>query len=415
MSDLLTRPASTQSIDPVQESGLGRLRSRCRRLTTRRPARGAVAGGCVAGLAAASTSAVLCVAVALAAAGSGDSARSAGEAGLVAWLLAHGSGLQLDTVDVRAVPLGLTLLLGCCAFASARRVRVGSRWRAGSVPATRSALAGTLLGFTVAYVVVVVGLGAIAVLLGSDVHLVRAVAVAALLAAGACGLGLVGPRSMIDRAQRVLPFTLLAMLRGAAVGCLVMLLGTVMVFLAAVLASAGRFLDLSSALELTWPGALMLFATFLLALPNLLGLTGAVLLGPGFALGTGTTVTATSVTLGAVPGWPPLAALPGSGTTPGWAVALLVIPVLAGVAAGWLGASCSVGASWRRISTAAGSGVLAGLAVAGWVLASGGAVGPGRMADIGAAASVLPLALATLGAGALIGGCAQLVVDRPLR
>jgi hypothetical protein len=264
-------------------------------------------------------------------------------------------------------------------------------------------------------VLVVAGSGGIASVLGSDVHLIRAAIVATALAAGACAVGLLGPRSMVDRAQRTLPFALLAMLRGAAAGWLVVLLGTVVVFLVALLGSAGRFLDLASALELTWPGALMLFGTFVLALPNLLGLTGAVLLGPGFALGTGTTVSSTSVTLGAVPGWPPFAALPGSGTTPVWAVALLVVPVLAGVAAGWLGASCSVGGSWRRVGAAVGSGVLGGLAVGGWVLASGGAVGPGRMADIGAAAAVLPLAVATLGAGALIGGCAQLVVDRPAR
>lgn len=416
MSDLLTRPASTESTDPVKQSGLDRLRDRWRRLTTRRPARDALTGGAVAGFLAASTSAVLCAAlIALGGTSSGSSARSAGEAGLFAWLLAHGSGLRIDTVDVRAVPLGCTLLLGCWAFASARRVRVGTRWRAGSVPVSRSTLAAAVLGFSVAYVLVVAGLAGVASLFGSDVQLVRAAAVAAALAAGSSAVGLLGPRSMVDRAQRTLPFGLLAMLRAAAAGCLVMLLGTVMVFVAAVLTSADRFLDLTSALELTWPGALMLFGTFLLALPNLLGLTGAVLLGPGFALGTGTTVTATSVTLGAVPGWPPLATLPGSGTTPVWAVALLVIPVFAGVAAGWLGASCSVGGSLRRAGTGLGSGVLAGLVVGGWVLASGGAVGPGRMEDIGAAARVLPLAVATLGAGALIGACAQLVVDRPAR
>ena len=416
MSDLLTRPASAESTDPVQRSRLDLLRGRWHRLTTRRPARGALAGGCVAGLLTAATSAVLCVVlVALGGLGSGGTAGGAGEAGLVTWLLAHGSGIRTGTADVRAVPLGLTLLLGCWAFASARRVRVGTRWRAGSAPASRSALARATLGFTVAYVVVVAAVTGVASLLRADVHLVRAAAVAAALAAGASGWGLVGPRSMVDRAQRTLPFGLLAMLRGAVAGCMVMLLGTVLVFLVALLASAGRFLDLTSALELTWPGALMLFGTFVLALPNLLGLTGAVLLGPGFALGTGTTVSATSVTLGAVPGWPPLAALPGSGAMPVWAVALVGIPVLAGVAAGWLGASCSVGGSWRRIGAAVGAGVLAGLVVGGWVLASGGAVGPGRMADVGAAASLLPLAVATLGAGALIGGCAQLVADRSPR
>jgi hypothetical protein len=413
MSDLLTRPASTEAAAPSQ-SRLAALRERWPRLTSPRPPRSAWTGGCVAGLFTALASAVLCVAmVALGGTASGDSTRGAGQAGLVTWLLAHCSGVRTGTADVRAVPLGLTLLLGCWAFASARRVRVGSRWRAGSAPASVSALAGGVLGFTIAYGGVVAGLAGVASLLGSDVDAARAVAVAAALAAGASAVGLWGPRTMADRAQRTMPFALLAMLRGAAAGCLVMLIGTVVVFCAAVITSAGRFLDLTAALDLTWSGALMLFGTFLLALPNLLGLTGSVLLGPGFALGTGTKVTATSVTLGAVPSWPPLAALPGSGTTPVWAVALLVVPVLAGAAAGWLGASCSVGGSWRQVCAGAGAGVLAGLVVGGWVLASGGAIGPGRMADVGAAASSVPLAVATLGAGALLGGCAQLLAARP--
>ena len=413
MSDLLTRPASTESADPGRESTAGRLRARWRGLTRPRPARSASAGGFVAGLLAASGSVSVCVALVwMGSAGSGDAAVLGG---LLTWLLGHGAGLKTGTADVTAVPLGLTLLLACWAGASARRVRVGTRWRAGCTPESASALASGVLGFTVAYVAVVAALAGVASLWGREVHLVRAAAIAAAMAAVAATGGLLGPRRLADRAQRTLPFGLLAVLRGAAAGCLVMLLGAVVVFLGAVLASAGRFLDLAQALQLSWPGGLMLFATFLLALPNLLGLTGSVLLGPGFSLGTGTAVTATSVTLGAVPGWPPLAALPGSGATPVWALALLVVPVLAGVAAGWLAAACSLGGALRRAATAVGSGSLAGLAVGGWTLVSGGAVGPGRMADIGATASSLPIAVLTLGAGALLGGCAQLVTERALR
>jgi hypothetical protein len=367
----------------------------------------------VAGFVAAAGSVALCVALVwMGSTGSGDAAALGG---LLTWLLGHGAGLTTGTADVTAVPLGLTLLLGCWAGASARRVRVGTRWRAGRSPESVSALASAVLAFTLAYVAVVAALAGVASLRGSDVHLVRASIIAAALASVAAAGGLGGLRRLADRAQRTLPFGLLAVLRGAAAGCLVMLLGAAVVFLGAVLASAGRFLDLAQALELSWPGALMLFATFLLALPNLLGLTGSVLLGPGFSLGTGTAVTATSVTLGAVPGWPPLAALPSSGATPAWALALLVVPVLAGLAAGWLGAACSLGGPVRRAATAAGSGVLAGLAVGVWTLVSGGAVGPGRMADIGAAASSLPLAVLTLAAGALLGGCAQLATERALR
>ena len=425
MTDLLTPPAR-KSTDPsgpartaLRKSLSGERVSRVRgRLwglvrggsTEKRPARGGWAGGAAAGATSALASAVVCVLVMLVAelgAGSG-SVLDAATAGLLAWLIGHGSGLRTGVADITAVPLGVTVLLGWCSFAIARRVRTGTRRRA-PWTASMPALAGTVAGFAAAYGGVLVALAGSAELLGFDVHSLRALAGAIVLAGVSAAAGLVGIRTADDRARRTLPFGLLAALRGAVAGCLVMLLGSVIVYTAALVLSAGQFVDLTVGLEPTWPGALMLAATCLLALPNLLGLTSSVLLGPGFALGSDTTVTATTVSLGTVPGWPPLAALPASGPTPGWAVSLLLVPVLAGIAAGWLAAASSPGAAWRRISAAVGAGLLAGMLVAGWAVASGGSIGPGRMSAVGAAFSTLPIAVATLGAGGLIGGCIRLL------
>ena len=63
-----------------------------------------------------------------------------------------------------------------------------------------------------------------------------------------------------------------------------------------------------------------------LVAPNLALLGSAYLLGPGFAFGTGTTVSPTAVSLGAVPAFPVLAALPNEGPTPGWLVVLMGVP-----------------------------------------------------------------------------------------
>ena len=101
MSDLLTRPASTESADPGRESTAGRLRARWRGLTRPRPARSASAGGFVAGLLAASGSVSVCVALVwMGSAGSGDAAVLGG---LLTWLLGHGAGLKTGTADVTAV------------------------------------------------------------------------------------------------------------------------------------------------------------------------------------------------------------------------------------------------------------------------------------------------------------------------
>lgn len=411
MTDLLSRPAPGGA--PARLGRGWRLPSR--RPPARRPPRTRWSAAALAAISAALSGLIACVlVVVLGWVGSGadgtGSLADAVRAGVVGWLLGHGAGVRTGAADVTAAPLGLTLLLGAVAFASARRVRVGSRRRAGLARRTGGAAAGWVAGFATAYAGVVLGVVAGGSLVGVSVHPVRTLLVAWLLAAVAAALGLVGPRTGTDRAYRSLPFGLLAVLRGALAGCCVLLAGTVAVFLSALLSSVGGFADLVSALDPTWPAALLLLATFVLALPNLLGLTGSVLLGPGFALGSGTTVTATSVTLGSLPGWPPLAALPASGATPGWAVGLLGVPVLAGVVAGWLAAASSPGGPLRRGGAAVAAGVLGGSLVGAWVLVSGGAVGPGRMADVGAAWVCLPVAVATLGAGALIGGCAQLLV-----
>ena len=61
----------------------------------------------------------------------------------------------------------------------------------------------------------------------------------------------------------------------------------------------------------------------------------AYLLGPGFALGTGSAIRLTEVTVGPLPTLPVLAGLP-NGPMGVAGIALLTVPVLAGLAAGWL-------------------------------------------------------------------------------
>ena len=64
--------------------------------------------------------------------------------------------------------------------------------------------------------------------------------------------------------------------------------------------------------------------------PNAVLFGSAYLLGPGFAVGTGTVVSPSVVALGPVPAFPLLAALPGSGPTPEWAMGVLAVPVVVG-------------------------------------------------------------------------------------
>jgi hypothetical protein len=171
------------------------------------------------------------------------------------------------------------------------------------------------------------------------------------------------------------------------------------------------------------------------------------LLGPGFLLGTGTTVRLTEVVVGPLPTVPLLAGLP-EGPIGGLGVGLLAVPVLAGMVAGWMlarrlvraqsniqahaqaksktrptgraAASPAVpaaGPSWALLLGAAAlAGPVAGtvLGLLAWV--SGGSLGGGRLAQIGPVPwQVAAVSAAMVSVAAVLGAAASRVFrgDRP--
>src|SRR5690606_4980520 len=113
------------------------------------------------------------------------------------------------------------------------------------------------------------------------------------------------------------------------------------------------------------------------------------LAGPGFALGTGTSVSPAGTELGVVPGIPVLGLVPENSSI--WMLVAVLVPIACGALAGWMIRSRLV---WER--TGAGFGpraaitggiaaVSAGAAALAAVLASG-SIGPGRLADTGPSA-----------------------------
>src|SRR5205085_1184364 len=72
----------------------------------------------------------------------------------------------------------------------------------------------------------------------------------------------------------------------------------------------------------------------LVVVPNAVVFSGSYLLGPGFTVGTHTIVSPTVVTIGALPMFPLLAALPDTGPTPPWTAALIG-GLLGGLVATW--------------------------------------------------------------------------------
>jgi hypothetical protein len=142
--------------------------------------------------------------------------------------------------------------------------------------------------------------------------------------------------------------------------------------------------------------------------PNAALFGAAYLLGPGFAVGTGTVVAPSGVLLGPVPAFPLLAALPAPGPAAAWTSALIAVPVLLAVVVGFLTVRRHPTPRFEQAAVRGlGAGVVGALLLSAAVALAGGPVGPGRMADVGTPfLDVLAAAVVSLGLGALVGAVA---------
>ncbi len=320
------------------------------------------------------------------------------------WLLAHGAALQLAGGPLALAPLALTAgaAWGCSQAARwvvARRDLEGAR----PVGAVVAAATGTHL--------------ALALLLGVAVD-DRAAGVGYLrLAVGALGLALLATAwgagresgtagELLDR----FPGPGRALARGVLAGTLTALALALGVVAVALVGDVGGVAALATSLGGASAGAVGLVGLSALLLPNAAAAVLGLAAGPGFAVGAGTLVSTSGVTLGAVPALPLLAALPDTQAVPLLAFLAQALPALAGLVAGTAtarglsdGDGGSVTAALWGVVTGVGVGVAAGLLA----LAGGGALGAGALAEVGAPA--LATGLATGAQAGLAAGLAAAV------
>jgi hypothetical protein len=298
------------------------------------------------------------------------------------WLVAHHVGFTVRGAGrIGLLPLGLVLLPGSLLV-------LAGRWvvRAGSVTQLRH------VGYAAVALALPYALLAGALALASRTpeavpSLTEAVVASFLLALVAGGLG---------AARALAPWSRLAGLMPARPRSIIMgMLGAVALMTATGAALAGGSLAMhlpevraaSDALGSGPGGALLLLLAQLAYVPNAVIWAVAYALGPGFAFGTGTVVAPTGSSLGAVPVFPMLAALPGGGHPggPGWLpVVVLAMPYLAGVFAGVVTVRISPtpvleAAPLWGFAAGAAAGALFGVAAA----FSGGPLGNGRLAAVG--------------------------------
>ncbi|HYO39907.1 MAG TPA: DUF6350 family protein [Nocardioidaceae bacterium] len=368
----------------------------------------------VAGLASATAVLLGCMALGLVGwyasdAGSHGSTRDALRVGADGWLLAHGASLQLTTgpaaTTLTALPLGLTVLCLWLAHRCGRRAATAS-----AVEDAR----GLLIAVSVlsgVYGLVALVTAVLASTADARPSLIGSFAGGVLVAALGGGSGLlVGSRSVPGRPDllRDVPETVRAILTGAVAAVLALAAAASVLLSVALLLDLGSAANVLSRLHAGVSGGLLATVLVAAVAPNAVLLTGSYLLGPGFSVGSGTLVSPGAVVLGPVPAFPLLAALPAEGPQPAWLGALVVAPVAASVVGVVLMLRRHPALGYLQAATRGlGAGVAGGLLVTLLVGLSGGAVGPGRMADVGA--DLLPTVVSAtvgMGVGGLFAGIA---------
>ncbi|HEX6969869.1 MAG TPA: DUF6350 family protein [Micromonosporaceae bacterium] len=335
------------------------------------------------------------------------SVMDAARLGLAGWLLGHGVPLGTAEGPIALSPLALGML-------SAWRVTragvhtsraIGAR---GSGSLLRALAAAAAVG-------VVYGLFGAAAALGATgrgltLSPVRAGATLAVFGAVAALIGAVRTTGALWTLSHRAPAALWEGLRIGVIAAALLLATGAAVSGLAVATAGGAASEMIAAYRTGVAGQAGITVISAAYVPNAAIWATAYLLGPGFAVGTDSVVRTTEVTVGALPALPLLAALP-HGPVGGVGAALLAMPLIIGMIAGWLLVR-RVGGGGNRgpdgwallLTSAATAGPVAGMLLGAAAEASGGALGDGRLAQLGpvgwqvaAAATVLVTVGALLG------------------
>ena len=307
------------------------------------------------------------------------------------WLLAQGGQLDVGGGPVVLAPLLLTLGI---AWGLAR----AGRGLARLLDLTAVADAARAIGLVVAvHLLLTVVLALVLDGPGAEVGLGRAVAGAAVLGVVAVGWGVGRESGLLDVAVDRLPGAPRPLLRGVLAGLLTALALCTVVVAVALASDARGYAALSGSLGGAAAGALGLLGLGVLLLPNAAAAVLGLAAGPGFFVGSGTLVSVHGVTLGAVPAFPMLAALPDTQAVPLIAFVSQGVPAIAGLVAGrtvgrWFGDDD--GGSVVAGLTGVLAGVLLGVASGVLVWVAGGSLGDGALARIGAPALATGVAVA---------------------
>jgi hypothetical protein len=210
---------------------------------------------------------------------------------------------------------------------------------------------------------------------------------AAFFALVAGGAGVLRGGDLWGDVWAALPEPAEPVLRAAAAGLALLVGGGALLVAGSLAWHGGRVAELTRSLGVGGAGSLGVLLVCLLAVPTAVVWAASYAVGPGFAVGMGTTVAPSGVFVGAVPALPLMAALPDTGHAPGASLVALALPPLAGVVVGWFAARRPAPGPGPVAGRTAGeafvAGALAGVGLGVLAALCSGSVGAARMSDLG--------------------------------
>ncbi|MET0928449.1 MAG: DUF6350 family protein, partial [Aeromicrobium sp.] len=289
------------------------------------------------------------------------------------WLVALGSGIDAGAVSIGIVPVGATLLCIALVARAAMWVVADPLDELAAFAAASAGAYGTIAAI------------ASAATNAGDVHtsVVRS-AVAAFVVGGlGAAWGSIQRHGDAGRWWFTASDDIRAAVRAAVPGFATVLGAAAVIVIVLLGLNVTQAGDLWASLDPGAGGGVALGIGSVLAAPTLVLWTASALVGPGFTIGTGTSVDLTGSQLGQVPGFPLLAALPAPGEFPDWVFVLGLVPLLAGMLTGWRLVPGSRSALPAHVALGAAAGAIAGFALGVVIGLSQGAIGPGRLAEAG--------------------------------
>lgn len=324
--------------------------------------------------------------------------------GAISWLVANGGGLHLHGVAITLIPLGTVGVIGWLLYR-------GGRW-VGSHATNRSWLDLALGTFAIGSGYCAAGVVVLGVTWSTDVHadIARTVVSTLLLALVFGGLGVLQGSDRGSELFGLLPVPARAALRGGFVGVGVLVAASAALVAGSLVIHFATAVTLAESLHSGLVGGAVMALVGLALVPNAVLFAGAFLAGPGVAVGSGTVVAPGDVSTGPLPAFPLLAAVPRTAGSSWWELAVVTAPIAAGAVAGLVAVRRYPVAAAERAAVRGGlAGFTAGVGFGLLTGLSGGAVGPGRMQDVGP--YLLPTVVACA-AACLLGGVVAALASR---